>query len=193
MSRLTGFISAADALSGAMKEWKLDRDLQLRIALSAWGELVGPQIANASRPLRIKNDIVVIAVPSSVWAQELRFHTTELLERLNARVGEQYFKQIRFEVRTGAFKEKEEERPIPPSDNPTTVELQPEDLLSTNELVQAVENPELREALVRLIHSARQSVIWKKAHGYIECNLCGAVYSPSFEKCPVCVAINRNV
>jgi predicted nucleic acid-binding Zn ribbon protein len=51
--------------------------------LELWAKAVGPQIANRSRALQIKDKTILIAVDHPVWKQELLANKNLVLEKLN--------------------------------------------------------------------------------------------------------------
>jgi hypothetical protein len=68
-------------------------------ALRQWPEIVGPLLAERSRPDRFDRGTVWVAVEGSAWAQELRMMKDLILERLNRAAGEPLFTNVRFGVR----------------------------------------------------------------------------------------------
>ena len=52
-----------------------------------WESVVGPTLARHARPTRLRRGVLVVAVDSAQWLQELQFLKHELRERLNARLG----------------------------------------------------------------------------------------------------------
>jgi predicted nucleic acid-binding Zn ribbon protein len=52
-----------------------------------WDEVVGPTVARHARPARLGRGVLVVAVDSPGWMQELQFLKHDLRERLNARLG----------------------------------------------------------------------------------------------------------
>jgi len=52
-----------------------------------WEAVAGATLARHARPERLRNGVLVVAVDSAEWMQELQFHKRELRERLNARLG----------------------------------------------------------------------------------------------------------
>lgn len=49
-----------------------------------WEQLVGPQIAAVTEPLRVSGDALFVAVRTSPWMMELNLMKADLLRRLNA-------------------------------------------------------------------------------------------------------------
>jgi len=54
---------------------------------SAWPGVAGPVLAGAATPVSERAGTVTVACEAAVWAQELELLATDLLERLNARLG----------------------------------------------------------------------------------------------------------
>ena len=63
-----------------------------------WQELVGESIASHATPVSLKSGLLVVEVDSNAWATQLRFMTTELVERCCAELGEGAVKRIELRV-----------------------------------------------------------------------------------------------
>ncbi len=63
-----------------------------------WEELVGPGIAGHSKPVSLKRGHLLVEVDSNAWATQLRYMTTELVERCCAELGAGAVKQIDLRV-----------------------------------------------------------------------------------------------
>lgn len=53
-----------------------------------WAEVVGPVVAKEATPTTERGGSLTVSCRSSVWAQELDLMAGELVERLNAQLGE---------------------------------------------------------------------------------------------------------
>ncbi len=76
-----------DILPGAMKKVGpagLMAESQLR---RAWAGVVGEQVAANVRVHRLRGTILEVSVPSDAWANEMRFLSEMIRERLNASCG----------------------------------------------------------------------------------------------------------
>ena len=58
-----------------------------------WNEVVGPAIANNSRPKALYGDVLVVEVDTLQWAEALKKAQPQIVARLNG------VKQLRLEVR----------------------------------------------------------------------------------------------
>ena len=68
---------------------------------ACWGEVAGEVVAAAAAPVGERGGTVTFACSSAVWAGELELLAADLLERLNAALGEPSgapVKRLRFRV-----------------------------------------------------------------------------------------------
>lgn len=87
-------------LSRAIERPEILRAARAGLALERWSEVVGPLLAERSRPDRYERGTVFVAVTGSAWAQELRMRREEIMDRLREIAGEpSLFINIRFGVR----------------------------------------------------------------------------------------------
>lgn len=54
----------------------------LQVVFGQWAEIVGPQAAACSRPLRLSGGTLVVGVGDPAAATELRYRGSEILERI---------------------------------------------------------------------------------------------------------------
>ena len=74
----------ADALSAWIARQGLGRRLDLANAVTAWPDVVGPQIAAVTRALSVTPDgTLMVRVATHAWATELGLMTPRILTRLN--------------------------------------------------------------------------------------------------------------
>ena len=70
---------------------------------SVWGEAVGEHLARVATPVSERAGTLTIECADSVWAQELDLMQGQLLERLQAELGERAPQALRFRVNSDAF------------------------------------------------------------------------------------------
>ena len=65
-----------------------------------WEEAVGAEVANHSRPIALRGDVLEVAVDSSVWAQQLQLQSPRILQALGRALpeGETPPADLRFRV-----------------------------------------------------------------------------------------------
>jgi len=76
-----------DVLRGALRRLPDAQRLADHALWTHWDAVVGPTLARHARPERLRRGVLVVAVDSAEWMQELQFLKHELRERLNARLG----------------------------------------------------------------------------------------------------------
>jgi hypothetical protein len=79
---------AGDLLNVLLSGWGLDERLSQYRAMLIWDEVVGPQIAAHTRPLRIRDGILEVGVDQPTWMQQLQLLKPQILSKLNARLGD---------------------------------------------------------------------------------------------------------
>ena len=64
-----------------------------------WEAAAGPAISSAARPTAERNGVLTVTCTAAVWAQELDLMAGELVQSLNAALGENAIRELR--CRTG--------------------------------------------------------------------------------------------
>ena len=77
----------ADVLRATLERMPEAQRLADHAVWMHWEAVAGATLARHARPERLRNGVLVVAVDSAEWMQELQFHKRELRERLNARLG----------------------------------------------------------------------------------------------------------
>jgi predicted nucleic acid-binding Zn ribbon protein len=63
-----------------------------------WADAVGELVASEAQPVAERDGTVTVACRSAVWAQELELLGPDLLDKLNATLGDRPLTQLRFRV-----------------------------------------------------------------------------------------------
>ena len=66
-----------------------------------WEQIVGPQLADHVRPVRLHGGVLVVRAESGDWATQLRYLTGTLVERANDILGAGQVTQVRVTVGRG--------------------------------------------------------------------------------------------
>ena len=75
---------------GLTKRYLYDR------ALYFWKEAVGEEISSLTRPIRVENGTLVVAVENAVMRQELYFMKPTLIDSLNKKLGREIIRDLMF-------------------------------------------------------------------------------------------------
>jgi len=67
--------------------------------LADWEEIVGPQLAGNTAPLRLTGGVLVLAARTPLWAAEVRQLGSVITRRVNERLGEGTVRTITVSVR----------------------------------------------------------------------------------------------
>ena len=65
-----------------------------------WARAVGEKISSQAQPEAFKGGLLIVKVAGSVWAQQLQFQKTDLIQKLNSALEEELVKDIRFKTGT---------------------------------------------------------------------------------------------
>jgi predicted nucleic acid-binding Zn ribbon protein len=90
-----------DLLFSALSRFDRKGGLRLVRLWRGWEEAVGPDIAELAWPLGHKDGTLILNAADATAAQQLSYYVFELLERVNAFLGEEVFDKVRFELLDG--------------------------------------------------------------------------------------------
>ncbi len=130
-------------LEQTLKSLELDVSLKNYSLFGAWEEIVGEVIARQAQPRSVRNRILFVDVSHPTWGQQLQFLKPNLLQKINAYLGEPRIQDIRF--RLGKI-----ESPSKPLRNAPLPQLnKPDDAMleRIDGLLGKVEDEEMRKAL----------------------------------------------
>jgi len=87
-----------DIIPRVLEIMGLDDKFEEMRLIQGWAEVVGPVIANKSRPRMLRDGILIIEVENSVWMQELWFHQKQIIDRIAQEFPKVEVKGIRLEI-----------------------------------------------------------------------------------------------
>ena len=146
--RLKKAAHAGDLVDKLLKGLGLNERLQQYRALIIWEEVVGPQIAARTRPIRIREGVLEVNVDQPTWRQQLQLMKPKILAQLNAELGKATIKDLylkRGKVSARAVKQEEP----PPAWR--MVQLDESEKQQVTELLTAIEDPELRDEMEKFL------------------------------------------
>ena len=85
-------------LRQALKASRIDVDLDAYRLWQQWKDVVGPAIAENTRPEAVKEKLLLVNVSSAPWMQQLQFLKSELIEKLNDSLGKEVVGDMRFKI-----------------------------------------------------------------------------------------------
>jgi len=139
-------IAVADILANALRGKPLEKRLKEGRIWLIWDDTVGAQIAAKARPASFRSGVLTVMVASAPWMQQLTFLKSGIIEKLNARLGEELVQEIY--LRAG--------KPEALHSTPPQPKKQPRSLSATERLQIAeqtanIDEPGLRSAFARLL------------------------------------------
>jgi len=139
---------AGDLVDKLLNGLGLDERLHQYKALIIWNDVVGPQIATRTRPVRIRDNILEINVDQPAWMQQLQLMKPKILSRLNAELGKApikdlYLKQGKVNVHP--------DKPVEPPPAWRMVQLDDNEKKQVEDLLSAVKDTELKEEMEKFL------------------------------------------
>ena len=89
-------------ISGIVKDvcrsCRQEADGEMAEVWEHWDRAVGETIARNAQPAAFRGSTLVVKVSSSVWRQELRYLKSTIIDKINAALGQECVKEIKFKV-----------------------------------------------------------------------------------------------
>lgn len=146
--RLKHAARAGDLVDKMLKGFGLDERLQQYRALIIWEEVVGPQIAARTRPVRIREGVLEVNVDQPTWMQQLQLMKPKILAQLNAELGKASIKDLF--LKRGKVNVRFD-KPVEPPPAWRMVELDESEKLQIDGLLTSIADPELREEMEKFL------------------------------------------
>jgi hypothetical protein len=147
--------TARDAVRAALELRGLANDVRGERVITEWTELVGPRIAQRTRPDRIADRVLWVEVATSPWLHELNLLKPQLLRGLLERLGEPtLFDDLRLRLAGGPRRDRvivpRGRRPVPEKPPPPARPATGAAREAIVREVAAVDDEELRELIARV-------------------------------------------
>jgi len=138
--------AVAELLAASFRGTPTEKRLREGSIWLVWDSAVGKQIAGRAKPLSFRDGTLTVAVESAPWMQQLTFLKKGIMEKLNARLGEELVRDIY--LKAG---KPEQVKSVPTTVKRFTRPLLAEERQKIAEQTGSVTDPELREALAELL------------------------------------------
>ena len=139
---------AGDLVDKLLKGFGLDERLQQYRALIIWEDVVGPQIAARTRPVRIREGVLEVNVDQPTWRQQLQLMKPKILVQLNAKLGKATIKDIY--LKRGKVNMRFD-KPVEPPPAWRMVQLDDSEKQQVTGLLTTIEDPELRDEMEKFL------------------------------------------
>lgn len=171
---------------------KLFREKQI---LWSWPEIMGKEIAEQSTAVSIEFGVLYLAIQNSVWCHHLSMMKREIMQKVNAFVGEPLVRDIKFRSWNKALQRQrepeEETAEYALFDRLRAVSLTAGEKAEAEAFCQAVQDEKLRSRLFRLYAKHLALRRRKKEQGWQSCKACGAACRKESEYCSCCLRERR--
>lgn len=87
-----------DTIPQAIREIDKDGRLAEAFAIGAWKNCVGSELAARSRPFKLEEHRLHVAVADEVWARHLESLAPTILVKLNAKLGQNSVRYLEFHI-----------------------------------------------------------------------------------------------
>jgi predicted nucleic acid-binding Zn ribbon protein len=74
----------------------MEKTLEEYGAVTSWSEVVGEQIAKVTKAQHMENGVLFVSVSTAPWRAELSMKRLEIMQKINAALGRNVVKEIRF-------------------------------------------------------------------------------------------------
>lgn len=134
-------------------------------AVAVWPEVAGDEIVKHTKGVALRDGELIVYVDSPVWANELTMLTERFKSDINAKLGEELVKSLRFNVsrkvtESQVIKQQEaEEADFYKPDTTRAIPLSEEERQQAAYIADAVPDSELREKALRVMI---KDLEWKK-------------------------------
>lgn len=139
-----------------------------------WPELVGPRLAQHSQPQRLQGTNLWIVTEGPVWSQEITLRQDVIIQAIRRRFPKLRVGGLRCKVGT-VRREWQEAPPSTPQVDLAAVELPPSVVARCQQLAEEVQDPKLRESLLRAMLQKEKRDFWLRQQGAVACRQCGAL------------------
>ncbi|MDE2125317.1 MAG: DUF721 domain-containing protein [Armatimonadetes bacterium] len=181
--------TVSQVLESLLRRMPSSLRLRLRQAMAAqhWDEVVGPQVAAATRIVAIRNGVITVRTRSGPWAQDVALHAAYIVDKLNERLGGKLVEKLVFQ----AYGLDPLPEP-PPAATPQDLAAQPLTAAQQAALVAGVDAlpsdipEEWRQRAVRCMTNHARVTAWRLDHGWQRCSRCGSLSPFTGAICRAC-------
>ncbi|MDZ7263102.1 MAG: DUF721 domain-containing protein [candidate division KSB1 bacterium] len=83
------------ALKKLLQDLEIENQVHQYQAVTLWPRIVGDKIASVTRAEKVEHQVLFIRVSNDSWRNELFYMKKDIIEKLNAKLGQKIIKDIR--------------------------------------------------------------------------------------------------
>jgi len=176
-----------ELLDQVIRRHHLDRRMRQRAAMDVWPEVVGRDIARNAWPSSVRDGVLHVRAANHAWVQTLHLMRSQILDALNARLGEQSLNDIRVTVsRQGSRDAPGVAQGADDAAPPALPPLTRDDRERLRNLTAPIEDPELRARVMRAAAGLIRLRRLREAQGWRPCRRCGRSFVGRGHTCAAC-------
>lgn len=183
-------LDLSKALPQILQQLNLGERLREGRIMDLWADVVGPTVAERSRPVKCRDGILTVAVSSSVWLQQLTMMRRDIVRMFAERIGPQAITDIQFTALGWSERPADpifpEGAPRPNNRLQLNEDLQPPLRAELQAAVAQIPDEALRERASRMLKKAQLRQDALKAKGWLPCRQCGELHDRPKPLCIVC-------
>ena len=84
------------AINAFLKKAGLEKGVSQNNALLVWKEVVGERVSQNTVPEKVESGTLYIKTSNPTWRQELVFKKSDIIKKLNNKLGKNTIKEIKF-------------------------------------------------------------------------------------------------
>ena len=195
MAKETGsFDRVQEILPRMIRSLGMGHKYKTQMIFFYWDQIVGEGIAAKAVPAKVSFGTLFLTAKNSVWANNLLLMKLDLLEKINAFLGEKIIKDIRFKGTSWENEETEEETAEQPEEKSLDIRkipLSAQERAAARDICSSIEDPELRKRLERLYEKDLKRRKYTAEKGYHPCRICGVLCPPEESCCNACSRMER--
>jgi len=96
--RKAKFVHIGSLIGDVLTKYRLETDAELVQVWQIWDNIVGPVIAQNTKPAAFKGRILLVHVNSSTWIHQLQFLKKEMIAKLNDTLGKTLIEDLKFKI-----------------------------------------------------------------------------------------------
>ena len=85
-------------IDASLKTYRQKKDTNMLKIFDLWEGTVGESISMNAKPAAFKGDLLLIHVSSSTWMHHLYFKKQELIDKINAALGNELVRELKFKI-----------------------------------------------------------------------------------------------
>lgn len=157
-------------------------------AIFHWREIVGDKIAAHAYPLSVQRDLLLVAVGNSAWSHHLSMMKQDIINKVNAFIGDNLIRDIRFQA--GYLKNNQNQENAGQADQNEiklhTIRLDSVELQTANDMVKPIRDDDLRNKVKSIIKKDLALKKVRHKNKWHKCLECSILCPPEETLCSTC-------